>query len=237
MTGHAKKKFLYSWPDGRLFVRPNNKNYMPRHEKNCYDWSLTWSPEEDCRELPPFLAEFLSSNCVSKAAAIAERHGEADKWHIHAGFRMYKSYNSDYKWYKKPFDLAGLSSPALDIRWHDNLFGLVGGYMAKAESGDRLSLLSRGFSDSDIAYGVDQYAKGIRRKRIRRFVDGHLVINRSKFEVAVGAACAEFNCGEGEAVVALAEAGFGFSDSVKGNSEIYAELYKEKVKMGLLNVT
>jgi len=210
---------------------------MPRSEKCCYDWSLTWSPEEDCQELPQFLADFLSSGIVTKACAIAERHTSEDKWHIHAGFRLSRSYTSDYKWYKKAFDLAGLSAPALDIHWHDNLFGLIGGYMSKSVGGNKISLFTRNVSDTEMEYGVAEYNKGISRKRIRRFNDSHFVIHRSKLEVAIGAACAEYNCGEGEAIVALAEAGFGFADSIKGNAEIYKEIYKEKLKMGLLNVT
>lgn len=209
---------------------------MPRHEKNCYDWSLTWSPEEDCRTLPTFLEQFLSSGDCTKAFAIAERHTQTDKWHIHAGFRLHRSYKSDYKWYKKAFDMAGLLSPALDIRYHDNLFGLVGGYLGKSEAENVERLLSRNFTDLELKYGADEYGKGLSRKKIRKFVDGHFVIHRSKFEVAVGAACAQFNCGEGEAIVALAEAGFGFSDSLKGNSEIYKEMFKEKDKMGLLKI-
>lgn len=210
---------------------------MPRHENCCYDWSLTWSPEEDCQTLPPFLAEFLSSDRVTKACAIAERHTENDKWHVHAAFRLCRSYKSDYKWYEKQFNAAGLCSPGLDIHWHDNLFGLIGGYFEKSDGGNRIPLLDRNVTSAEHAYGVAAYRSGIKRKRIRKFLDGHLVIHRSKLDIAIGAACVEYKCSEGEAVVALAEAGFGFADSIKGNAEIYAEMYKEKLEIGLLNVT
>jgi hypothetical protein len=182
------------------------------------------------------MANFLASASVTKAFAIAERHTSSDKWHVHVGFRYYRSYKSDYKWYKPAFDLAGFTAPALVIVAHDNLFGLIGGYCAKADIGDRNVLYVRGVEDSELEYGRNCYSEGLSRKRIRKFVDSHLVIGRSKFEAAIGAACVEFNCGESEAPDVLAQIGFTFADAEKGHIDTYKMVYNEKVKMGLLKV-
>jgi len=209
---------------------------MPRFEKCCYDWSLTWSPEVDCQQLPEFMAAFAAHSDVRKVIAIAERHGVGDKWHIHMGFRYHRSYNSDYKWYKPAFELAGFSAPALHIVGHDNLMGLAGGYLTKGEESDRVLLYRKGFTNEELEYGKRCYIQGLSGKRIKKFLQGYNVVHRGKFECAIAATMSEDQCDEGSAVVALAEKGFAFADSIKGLTAVYKELYDERKKMGLLKV-
>jgi len=197
---------------------------MVRQQKNCFDWSLTWSPEEDVFDWPDFIRDWMSSKDVTRCYAILERHTVEDKWHLHVGFTYYRSYKSDYKWWAPACKAAGLESPALEIHYHDNLLGLVGGYCSKSAAGDVKLLFKKGFSDDQLEYGKDQYARGLRRQRVRRVLDKHLVIHPDKFELAVGAIIAETGCSAERACATLAEDGWCFSRSKRGLIDLYSEV-------------
>lgn len=197
---------------------------MVRKEKNQFDWSLTWSPEEDITTWHPFLAAWMHSTKITRCYAILERHTSEDKWHLHIGFTYYRSYKSDYKWWAAECEKAGLKSPALEIHAHDNIFGLVGGYCHKSKEGDRKLLFKKGFSDDQLEYGLNQYIAGLRRQRVRRILDKHLVIHPDKFELAVGAIIAETGCKREGAIDALARDGWCFGRSHKGMVDLYAEV-------------
>lgn len=198
---------------------------MGRTVKECYDWSLTWSPEEDVTDWPEFLEAWMSSSDIKRCVAVLERHSAVDKWHLHIGFTYFRSYKSDYKWWQAACTKAGLVEPALQIKYHDNILGLVGGYVAKAEEGDRKLLFKKGFTDEQLEHGEMLYQRGLRRQRVRTFVEKHLVINPNKFECAVGAQMAELGCNEAEAIVQLAEDGWTFAQSKKGITELYRDVY------------
>jgi len=197
---------------------------MGRSEKNAFDWSLTWSPEEDVETWPDFLRDWMSHKSVTRCYAILERHTSDDKWHLHIGFTFYRSYKSDYKWYEAACKKAGLTSPALEIKYHDNILGLVGGYCAKSEAGDRKLLFKKGFSDEQLEWGHDQYLRGLRKQRVRKFADKHHVITPDKFDTVVGAQMCELECDEAEAIISLAEDGWSFSRSKRGLSGLYRDL-------------
>lgn len=207
---------------------------MPRIEKNCFDWSLTWSPENDVSELPKFLDDFMHSKDITRCVCITERHGAEEKWHIHIGFTYYRSYKSDYKWWKKPFEEAGFKEPAIEIKYHNNIFGLIGGYLGKSVESDVKQLFSKGFSNDEVEFGKEEYNKGLRRQKLRKFLDPLLIINRDKFEAAVGATMREHGCNESEAEIILADDGWCYATSKRGNKDVYGDMYREKEFRGLL---
>jgi len=196
---------------------------MPR-VKDAHTWMLTWSPEGDCQELPIPISSLLCSEATVRAYAVAER---SDKWHVHAGFELKRSFNSDYKWWKDLFG-EGIGSPALDIRYHDNLLGLVGGYCTKDV--ERRVLLNKGFSDEDLRAGALEYERGKCKQRIRKFGERYHVINPDKFELYIGAAMAEFNTGRDRAILALAKTGFAFTKSKAGLEELYKNDYMQQMR-------
>lgn len=202
---------------------------MPR-EKNAKDWILTWSPPEDCQEIPEEIERVLDSDAVTRHYTIAERHGNSgEKWHIHAGFTTVRTFNSDYKWWQTHFKSVGLEEPALDIKYHNNIFGLVGGYCTKSENTKFVK--SRGFTQEQLDYGKDIYDRRQRRQRIRKFCDDYIPIPKSKFEVAIGAMQAEMDCNKDEAIKFMADDGFAFAESYRGLEWIYRNNYNEMSKM------
>lgn len=201
---------------------------MPRVNKECYDWSLTWSPEEDVTDMPEFFRQWMEHSNIRRCVAILERHTAEDKWHMHIGFTYYRSYKSDYKWWKDALKGAGFEEPGLCIKYHDNILGLVGGYCSKADEGDRRVLFTKGFTNEQLEYGKQLYIKGQRRQRVRKFLDSHLVINAAKVEAAVGAMQAELECDEKTAVYHLVDDGWCFSNSIKGYSQVYQIKYLER---------
>jgi len=206
---------------GRIGVY--TKYDMPR-VKDAHTWMLTWSPEGDCQELPIPISSLLSSEATVRCYAVAER---SDKWHVHAGFELKRSFNSDYKWWKDLFG-EGIGSPALDIRYHDNLLGLVGGYCSKDV--ERRVLLNKGFSDEDLRRGEMEYARGKRKQRLRKFGERYHVITPDKLEVYIGAAMGESNVGRDQAILALAKTGFAFARSCPGLEELYKADYLSQVQ-------
>jgi len=194
---------------------------MPRSEKDAFDWSLTYSPESDVKELPTWISDLVKSGKITHCVAIAERHTADDKWHIHCAFRYYRSYKSDYKWWTK---LTDLKSPELEIRYHDCLLGLAGGYLTKADEGDREVLLTHGFTPEQLELGSDLYERGKLRKRIKSFVEWNVGIHPAKWNAAVGAVIAESGCTEEEAPAMLAQLGF-CSIASKASSEVYNAMY------------
>jgi hypothetical protein len=56
-------------------------------------------------------------------------------------------------------------------------------------------------------------------------VDDLLVINPSKIDAAIGAMRAEQGCGDEEAIIRLADAGFTFATAKAGYDEVYRRLY------------
>lgn len=209
----------------RSGITYKKKSFDAMREKNAYDWILTWSPEEGCEEIPPRIKTFLEdSACVAKAFAIAEY---SNKWHIHVGFRLTRSFNSDYAWWNKglfdPKTEKIFVKPALDIRYHDNLLGLVGGYCSKS-TGTRV-LLNINFSREELELGKTIYTKGLIKQRIRKNLARYHVIGKEKYAVAVGSAMHEFNCGEAQAPLLLAGIGYAFSSSCTGLERIYKADY------------
>lgn len=185
---------------------------------------LTWSPEGDCQELPEPILNLFKSEATVRAYVIAEK---SDKWHVHAGFRLVRSFNSDYKWWKDLFG-PGIGMPALDIRYHDNLKGLVGGYCGK--DAERKLIYNKGFSDADLREGKLEYERGLCKQRIRRFGDRYHVIGPDKFDTYIGAAMAEFNVTRPVAILALARTGFSFSRSRGGLESIYKDDYLREMQ-------
>jgi len=191
---------------------------MPR-VKDAHTWMLTWSPEGEAQELPEPIMDMLTSEGTIQAYVVAEK---ADKWHVHAGFRSRRSYNSDYKWWKDLFG-PGIGSPALDIRYHDNLLGLVGGYCAK--DAERKLIYNKGFTEQDLSKGELEYERGKAKQRIRRFGERYHVIGPDKFDTYIGAAMGQFNVDRNAAILALAGTGFSFSRSRGGLEEVYKKDY------------
>ena len=117
---------------------------MPRKVKEAYDWSLTFSPEEDVKKIPEWFEKLCHDGFVTHCFAITERHTNEDKWHVHIAFRIRRSYNCDYKWWER---LTSEVAPALDIHYHDNLAALAGGFLYKSEE-ENVKIIRRfGFSD------------------------------------------------------------------------------------------
>lgn len=193
---------------------------MPR-VKNADTWIFTYSPQEDVTEIPKEWKQFFESDGVKRAYVIAEK---AEKWHIHAGFETSRTFNSDYKWWKTAADEWGYKEPAIDIRYHNNITGLVGGYCCKAGD-DTKVLLNNGFSDRMLEYGQREYARGLRRQRVKKFLEKHLVINGDKYEAAIGAQMAEIDCNRAEAIIELAKDGWCFTKSQKGIESVYQDKY------------
>lgn len=200
---------------------------MPR-VKDAQDWSLTWSPENDVSEFPEFWKDVCESPHITRYYAILERHDEESKWHMHVGFTTKRSYNSDYKWWQKASKESGFEEPALEIHYHNDIIGLVGGYCSKALKTDRKIIGSKGFTEEQLQYGQEIYERGLRKQRIRKHADRHHIITPDKLELVIGAQMAELDCDKEEAIVELAADGWAFARSVKGLEEVYKHLYADR---------
>lgn len=192
---------------------------MPR-VKNADTWIFTYSPQEDVTEIPEEWKIFFESEGCKRAYVIAEK---AEKWHIHAGFETSRSFNSDYKWWKAAADEWGYKEPAIDIRYHNNISGLVGGYCCKEENTKHL--YNKGFTNKMLEYGQREYERGLRRQRVKKFLDKHFVINGDKWDAAIGAEMAELDCDRSEAICALAQDGWTFAKSQRGFESLYQDKY------------
>lgn len=192
---------------------------MPRLEKDAFDWSLTFSPETDCKSIPGWFSKLIESKFVTHALAITERHTEDDKWHIHIAFRCKRSYKSDYKWWAK---LTDAKAPELDIHYHNQLAGLAGGYLSKSENGNVELLLNCGFSDEILELGKEFYVKGQMRARIRKYGEGVVGIHPNKLNAYIGAICAETGCAVEDAPAMLSQLGF----STPGDKEVQSAMHK-----------
>lgn len=200
---------------------------MPR-VKDAHDWSLTWSPDDHVGEIPTFWNEVMQSEHVTRYVAILERHDAESKWHLHIGFSTKRSYNSDYKWWKDAAKNAGFEAPAIDIHYHNDILGLVGGYCAKAQEGDRKLVGRKGFTDEQLEYGQEIYQRGLRKQRVKRFADRHHNIHPDKFELVIGAQMAELECDQRQAIVSLAADGWAFTRAQGGLTEVYKQLYTDR---------
>jgi len=203
---------------------------MPRSEKDAFDWSLTYSPESDFDTVPEWFNKLVVDKFVTHAVVIAERHSEFDKWHVHAGFRIRRSYKSDYKWWSK---FTGDKAPELEIHYHDCLGGLAGGYLSKAEQGDRKTLLILGMSAEFLEIGRQEYERGLLRKKIRKYTDKLIGIHPHKWGSAMGAIAVETGCTEDEAPSMLAVAGL-VSQAGKVPIELHSELYRKWLQLQTL---
>jgi len=202
---------------------------MPR-VKNAKDWLLTWSPEDDAKTLPNELISVINAEWgISRGVLVAEKEV---KWHCHFIFSTSRAYGSDYKWWKK--SIAHLDyGPELDIKYHDNFLGCAGGYLSK--DAERIVIQCYGINDQEIEYGKNLYEKRLRRKKIRNFVDDLIVINKSKIDAAIGAYMAMdtsgFGMTEEKCLKLMAEDGFAFADSHKGEAKLYSKIYAEREKV------
>jgi len=196
---------------------------MPRAEKDAFDWSVTYSPEEDFDKIPDWINKLLESRFITHCVAITERHGADEKWHFHAAIRIKRSYKSDYKWWQK---YTTDKSPELEVHYHDQICGLAGGYLSKSEPGDVRVLLTTGFTDEDIELGKSVYGKGQLRKKIRDFTESRVGISSAKWNAAIGATIAETGCSGEEADGMLAQLGFACEKSAK-NWDLHASMYME----------
>lgn len=194
---------------------------MPRSEKDAFDWSLTFSPEDDYKSIPEWFDKLCDSKFVTACFAITERHTEEDKWHIHIAFRIRRSYKSDYKWWTK---YTEDKSPELEIHYHDNLAGLAGGYLAKSEQENVIILRRFGFTDEGLSLGREFYEKGLMRKRIRDFSEAHVGVHPNKWNVIIGAILAETGCEEEDADEVAAQLGIA-STACKASIEVYRSMY------------
>lgn len=206
---------------------------MPR-VKDASDWLLTWSPPDDSKDIPPKIKDFMEGPDVRRYIAVREY---SHKWHIHIAFSTVATYNSDYAnrqdkngkpkktWWEKPFAAAGFKHPAIDIKYHNDIIKLAGGYL----EGEIIA--NKGFSQEQLEYGKQQYQLRKQRQKIRQFIDDHIVVSRDKYEVCIGAIKAANSCSEQEAISLAAEMGFAFGNSRKGMVQAYEEIFREKMEM------
>lgn len=191
---------------------------MPKYKSA--DWSGTWSPEEDVEVIPEEIAKFLSNDIVTKAFAVIEKDDD-HKGHLHFGFRLRREYDSDYKWWEKPFEAKGFKTPALLIRATKNLCGLVGGYCSKAE-GTKV-VFRRGYTDEELDYGRREYEVGVKRKGIIKFAEDFRAIHPAKFDVILGAVKAEYNIQDREeGIRKMASLKFAFANSNRAETTDFA---------------
>lgn len=182
---------------------------------------LTWSPETDAEDLPNDLKKIINESWgVSRGLLVAEKE---EKWHVHFIFSTSRSYNSDYKWWSKSISHLNYGAE-FDLKYHDNFLCCAGGYCQKDNS--RRIIARHNISDEQLLYGSQLYTKRLQRQKIRHFVDSFIVINPSKMDTAIGAMRAELGCGNEEAVIRLADAGFAFSSARPGYDEVYTRLYR-----------
>lgn len=201
---------------------------MPRYKS--YDWSLTWSPEDHVEKIPDLITELLDSPIVQKAFGVLEYDGKyGSKRHLHVGFRLIRAYDSDYKWWQNDeWTAAGLKAPALCIKATKVFWGLIGGYAAKYDGKGTTVACRKNVSDEDLRYGKRLYDDGLKRARIREYVNNAPVIHPQRLPVAVGAAALEYGAKSvDEAKRHLAAAGFAFGDF--SQVDVYRHDYAEWV--------
>ena len=203
---------------------------MPRSEKDAYDWSITYSPEEDFEKIPEWLETLLESGFITHICAITERHAEDEKWHFHAAIRLKRSYKSDYKWWTRHTEDK---MPELDVHYHDQICGLAGGYLSKSERGNFRVLLINGFTEEQLELGKSVYGKGQLRKKIRDFTESRIGIHPAKYNACIGALIIETGCQEEEADGIFAQMGFACERSAK-NWDLHGAMYLEWKKSRLM---
>lgn len=207
---------------------------MPGGNEKWFDWSLTYSTEEDVQTLPEPIKEMLECDGTVAAVAIAEF---SEKWHIHAAFRSRRGYTRKYglrndrnpahkTWWERLFEPTGIKHPALEIKPHDNIFGLAGGYLSKTE-GTKV-LHRHGFTDEQLEYGVQEHLRKQRRQKGRKFCEQFIVVHPAKAEVLIGFQRNELGCTESEALYTLAEDGWAFATSKRGYTEVYQQLSADR---------
>lgn len=205
---------------------------MGRRPGKVTDWSITISKEEDTTELPWQIEEFFKLDSVTKAYAVCEEaDGEDARKHIHAGFKYYKPYKSDYtKWFTDTFNKeCGFKDAELKFHYHDDLITLAGGYCRKAE---HTVLFSKGISDEDLEYGKEQYERATRKKQLRKWGDRHHIITRNKFDCMVGGQMAIIGCDKQTAITELMADGWAFSESIPNTEKVYEQLFLDRQRHG-----
>jgi len=203
---------------------------MPRFKSA--DWSGTWSPQDEVKELPKEIGAFLACPHVTKALAVIECDAD-HKGHLHFGFRLRKEYDSDYNWWEPLFKEKNeiFKKPALLIKATKNLHGLIGGYCAKAE-GTRV-VFRRNVSDEEMDYGRREYQAGIDRKKITDFAEQFKCIHPARFDVALGASKELFGVNsDEEAIERMARSKLAFANGSKADTtRVYSALFKEWIEM------
>jgi len=199
---------------------------MPRFKAS--DWSGTWSPQDEVKEIPSEIAAFLACPHVTKAFAVIEAD-EDHKGHLHFGFRLRKAYDSDYNWWGPLFKEKNevFQKPALLIKATKTLHGLIGGYCSKAE-GTRV-VFRRGFTDEEMDFGRREYQNGLDRQAIRQFSERFQCVHPARYDVVLGATRQQFGLTSDEAAVErMCRIGFAFSNANKADtSKVYQTLFKE----------
>lgn len=186
--------------------------------KDAYDWLLTWSPAEPVEYMPDFISEAFEKFDCSRLLAVIEQTGE-----LHILFSTVRKYNSDYKWWKSIFG-EDAKPPAFDLKYHDNFCGCIG-YLLKAESTRVLKRV--GISDEQIAYGKEQYARGIRRQRVRGFIAKTRIVHPRQFDAVLGSYLYETQADKDVAIREMARDGFVFAGSgAVETSGLYCDLYR-----------
>lgn len=120
--------------------------------KKVADWTFTWSPKEDCQEIPKPWDQYFESDQVTRALVVTERH-PGGKWHIHAMFSTAKNYGSDYDWWSKDAETCGFKKPAICIKYHNNIIGGLG-YLLKSK--EKRILYNKNWTDEQIDAGIQQ---------------------------------------------------------------------------------
>lgn len=129
---------------------------------------VTLSPRGDLDKLPEELIKYFSDPGWEKVMAVAEK---ADKWHIHIVCKHAREMRSDnlrraiagnIPEYGKEGTAWDTPRHALDIApcVTANENGIAAGYMAKTD--DFKLLMRKGFTEEDMAEGVEEYERGKR---------------------------------------------------------------------------
>jgi len=202
---------------------------MPRRTKKVSDWSLTFSPKEDVTGIPEWFCKLHLSGQITRMVAIAERHSDVEKWHIHIAFTYRREYNNDYVWWEqfsgKPTED---NKHELQIKYHDDIFCLAGGYLTKAKTGDRQVILSEGFTPEQLEFGQKQYERYNRRKRMRDWQDRFLVVHPAKLELTLAAYLDGDANTIDEAIVRFTEDGFVSQGLGKETRNVLQSMHRER---------
>lgn len=203
---------------------------MPRFK--AHDWSGTWSPQDEVKELPSEIAAFLACPHVTKALAVIEAD-EHHKGHVHFGFRLGKAYDSDYNWWEALFKSKNeiFQKPALLIKATKTFHGLIGGYCSKAE-GTRV-VFRRNISDREMDYGRREYKTGLDRQKLTEFAETFKCVHPARFDVLLGATREMFGItSDEEAIERMARSKLAFANGSKADTKhVYSALFKEWLEM------